>query len=165
MEFEVFLNNSIDLLEKNHKFFPNSRIMRVETFNLIQETLEKYTGKAALLLLSRLGELNAEIMLKGKKFVNMKLKDLLSESIKFGSNHKWFDFDSISYGEEEIIMKFKSTFESKNHSRVNRSVCSFVEGLINKISNSSKEKHICVCEETRCLAKGDEFCEFKIKKI
>jgi predicted hydrocarbon binding protein len=165
MELDIFLNNSIKLLKNNHKFFPKSRIMRLETFNLIQETLEKYTGKAALLLLFRFGELNADIMLNNKNFINKNLKELIENTIVFGSNHKWFDLNNIKFKKNYIVIRFNSTFQSKKHLKVDYTVCSFIEGLIKKISNNTKEKNICICEETKCLAKGDDFCEFKIKSI
>lgn len=164
-ELDTFFDASISMLKKNHKSFKDSRLMRVETFNLIQETLEKYTGKAALVLLQRFGELNAEIIINEKKFNNKKLKDLINKSINFGLKNKWFILNNIDFTSNAISIKFNSTFESAVHLAVNFTVCAFLEGFFKKISNSSKEKAICLCEETKCIAKGDDFCEFRIKRI
>lgn len=164
-KFDFFLNCAILMLKDNKKKYPDSRLMRIETFNLIQETLEKYTGKAALLLMNRLGELYAESFLEEKKLKNNNLKNLISIAINGGNNMKWFMLKKQDTVNKDIILTFDSTFESAIHKKVDYTACKFLEGFFKKISNSSKENFVCLCEETKCVAKGDDCCEFKIKKV
>jgi predicted hydrocarbon binding protein len=163
--FDIFLSCAILMLKDNKKKYPDSRLMRIETFNLIQETLEKYTGKAALLLMTRLGELYGNSIMENKKFQQMNFNNLILASIKIGNNLNWFILSKKVFNNNEIILRFDSTFESVVHQKVDYSVCNFLTGYFKKISNSSKDNIICLCEETKCIAKGDEYCEFKIKKI
>ncbi len=163
ISLDFFLDAAISFLKKNHNEFQKSRMMRIETFNLIQETLEKYTGKAALLLLSKLGELNAEIIIKDKK-MDGKTSKIVNDAADFIMKRKWIKIKKKEFFKESITLEAEWTFQSKSHSNSKYPVCSFIEGFLKKIASSSNEKKEFLCKETKCIARGDNCCEFKIKQ-
>lgn len=163
---KTFFNSVIPFLKEKRKLYPGTRITRTESFNQIQETLEKYNGKAALILLFRFGEVSAETMLNNEmlKLKDYSFRNIIKKSIDLAKTFNWFKVESLSSTDNGFKLVTFSTFESALHKKVDYPVCSFITGFLDKVSNSSKEGYICKCSEVKCIAKGDDCCEFKIEK-
>ncbi|MFA5303377.1 MAG: 4-vinyl reductase [Candidatus Nanoarchaeia archaeon] len=163
ISLDFFLDASTAVLKNSFNKFKNSRIMRVETFSLSQEILEKYTGKAALLLFFNYGEMSAELMAKEKKIKNNNYVEIIKEFTEFAEQRKWIKIKNLKLSEDSAILTCEWTLQSKNHSIKKYCVCSFIEGFIKKILSYSEDKRF-LCNEVKCLARGDDCCEFRIKK-
>lgn len=159
---DFFLDASTAVLKNSFNKFKDSRIMRVETFSISQELLEKYTGKAALLLFFNLGEMSAELIAKEKKIKNKNHIGMIKEFADFAEQRRWIKIKSLKFGEDSAILACEWTLQSKKHSIKEYFVCSFIEGFFSKILSSYGKKFS--CKEIKCVARGDDCCEFKIRK-
>lgn len=164
ISLDFFLDAAISILKNNFEKFNDSRMMRIETFSLTQEILEKYTGKAALLLFFNLGEMSADSMIEEKKIKNKSSSILIKEAIDFAQKRKWIKVISKKSINNEIIIINEWTLQSKNRFKTKYCVCSFIEGFFKKVLSYSKDNKKFSCEEIKCLAKGDRYCEFRIKQ-
>ncbi len=164
ISLDFFLDTATSILKNNFEKFQDSRMMRIETFSLTQEILEKYTGKAALLLFFNLGGTSADLMISEKKIKDRSANELIKEAINFAQQRKWIKIVSNKklYNEISIIMEW--TLQSKNRSKTRYAVCSFIEGFFEKVLSYSSDKKKYSCKEIKCLARGDNFCEFRIKQ-
>ncbi len=140
--------------------------MRAEAFNEIKETLEKITNAGSYVLFFQFGELNADIMTRNG-LLPIKRKDfktLVSKGIAVGEELNWYIINSYHIDKNGAKLTAKSTFESRYHKKTKKCICFFIKGYLNKLANSTDDKKNYLCTETKCTAKGDDFCVFEIKK-
>lgn len=164
ISLDFFLDAATSILKNNFEKFQDSRMMRIETFSLTQEILEKYTGKAALLLFFNLGKMSADSIMEEKKIKNKSSDNLIKEAIDFAHQRKWIKSIGKKSLANEISIITEWTLQSKNRSKTRYCLCSFIEGFFEKMLSYSAERKTFSCKEVKCLAKGDKCCEFRIKQ-
>ncbi|MDD4352971.1 MAG: 4-vinyl reductase [Candidatus Nanoarchaeia archaeon] len=164
ISLDFFLDAATSILKKDFEKFKDSRMMRIETFSLTQEILEKYTGKAALLLFFNLGKMSADSIMEEKKIKNKSVSNLINEAIDFTQQRKWIKIIDKKSFANEISITTEWTLQSKNRSKTNYCVCSFIEGFFEKVLSYSSDEKTFSCKEVKCLARGDKYCEFRIKQ-
>ncbi len=165
MELFEFIKTSISFLSEKRRNHPNTRLMRVESFNEIQETLEKFTGKPALTLLYRIGKKSVNCMIDSGEFKDIKRRTfstMLKRGLSLAIEFNWVVPIDVYVHRDKAKFVFNSTFESALHKKVDYPVCAFLRGYFEELANlhSSKKRK---CVEKKCVAKGDDSCVFEIK--
>ncbi|MFQ6052136.1 MAG: PAS domain S-box protein [Candidatus Hydrothermarchaeota archaeon] len=83
------------------------------------------------------------------------------------SQISWFDLDKINVDKEKNIvdLRVKNNFETAPYKgRAESSVCHFLRGYLSGFTECALGLEELVCREPKCQGKGDDFCEFMIKK-
>ncbi len=166
MEILKFVKTSISFLLEKRKYHPNTRLMRLASFNEIQETLERITGRPALTILYKLGKKSAEYMVKEKEIDGVKRRTfntMLKKGIEAGRSFNWFIISEVEMKNKKAKIVCSQTFESALHKKVDYPVCAFLRGYFEELVNMASKDKKYKCIETKCIAKGDDHCVFKIR--
>ncbi len=141
-------------------------IVSIETFVNLQKDAEKILGSdgASVLLyeagkkagLRWINRFSKEWDLKDKKFI---------EAVQnFYAELGWGKFSIEENNKNELVVRVENSFIARGYGISEVSVCHFLRGYNAGLAEVLKGKDI-DAEEVRCIAKGDEFCEFVMKGV
>jgi len=144
---------SIVLLNRNS--FSNLIRTMYEEMNDAGMSFMFYQGKL-------LGSKDAEIFVKHIWTID---KDTISEVLNVLLAHGWGIPKLVEFSSSEIIIHLYDSFESLAMvEKSERPMCFFIKGYIAGLLATilKREVHI---EETKCIAMGDPYCEFRVKVL
>ena len=143
----------------------NSIIISIETFAKIQRDAEKILGDGAAIIFYEAGKdagcswasrFKQGWELNGEKFVSA-LRDFYAEL-------GWGTFEIGEMKNNGTIVRVSNSFTSRGYGKSNSPVCHFLcgynAGIIETLSGKPMD-----AEETKCAAKGDNYCEFIVKEV
>jgi predicted hydrocarbon binding protein len=89
---------------------------------------------------------------------------LISEAIKIYRAGGWGNIELVKYSpeENEIVLRLYHSFECEAFKGSEKPMSSFVKGHINGLVSGILDRELSITE-TRCIAVGDLYCEFKIR--
>ena len=142
--------------------------IRAKTFVNLQKAIESIIGEEEAKALFydafiNLGRNTAKIIYrkwkeKGKEF----LKKLFEFYDSKGCG--WFKLKDINFKNSEIYIQIKQSFIAEEYGKSEKPVCDPLAGYFVGLFEEVFKKEF-ICKETKCIAKGDKHCEFKIKAI
>ena len=130
---------------------------------------KKLYGSGAFSMLYEMGKYyGTEI---GKHFKSIALsarasisnRELIDDFFNFMKSAGWFIPEvELSEGEKPTaVLKLRECFEDKHGERTSEPYCPFMRGFLTGFFNSVYEKEF-TTQETKCISKGDPYCEFQI---
>ncbi|MEM3556228.1 MAG: 4-vinyl reductase [Candidatus Micrarchaeia archaeon] len=150
-------------------------------FGMRHVFLDEFLLNALLSEFEREGGLitHAKIYRACKKAGGEYFKNLLSKSEvgaimkKFGWGRNelirqiqplWSDYglgvvESILFEEKRVVVRISNNINARTHERSSLPVCSFTQGILAGIASEAYNEEY-DCEETKCIAMGDSYCEF-----
>lgn len=139
-------------------------LMRVETLHGMMREVEKVLGTGACLVWYTAGKGAGKSLasLIKKEFENYNLKGISQFLTKFYNRCGWGRSEVISWRKQQsniVLRVWNNAFAEKGSSKTPS--CFFLKGFIEGILQELTSKCAKV-EETRCISKGDEYCEFQI---
>ncbi len=144
--------------------------MRAKTIVNLQKAIESIVGEeeAKSLLYEAFMEAGREtakvIYKKWKEKGKIFLKKLLEFYDSKGCG--WFKLENIDtdYEKLEGYIRIKQSFIAEEYGKSNKTVCDPLAGYFVGLFEEIFKKEF-MCKEIKCIAKGDKYCEFKIKAI
>lgn len=141
-------------------------ILSIETFVNFQKNAERILGcDGAAVILYETGKK------AGEKWISRfskewELKDqIFIEAVQnFYAELGWGKFDIKENNGKELIVRVENSFIAHGYGKSNVAVCHFLRGYNAGLAEVLKGKGLDACE-TRCTAKGDEYCEFVMKRV
>ena len=141
-------------------------IVSIETFVNLQKEAEKILGSdgASVLLyetgkkagLRWINRFSKEWGLKDKKFI---------EAVQnFYAELGWGKFSVEENNRNELVIRVENSFIARGYGNSEATVCHFLRGYNAGLAEVLKGKDI-DAEEVRCIAKGDDCCEFVMKHV
>ncbi len=141
-------------------------ILSIETFVHLQKDAEKILGiDGAAVLFYEAGK-NATRRWYNQFFKEWGLKD--TKFIEAVQNH----YAELGFGifsieednENEVVVRVENSFIARGYRKSEVPVCHFLRGYFAGLAEVLKGKGI-DSEEIRCAAKGDDCCEFVMKRL
>jgi len=141
-------------------------IISIETFVVLQKNAEKILGvDGASILLYEVGKkaamqwinrFNNEWSLKDKKFI---------EAVQnFYAERGWGKFSAEEDNKNGLVIRVESSFITRGYGNSDVPVCHFLRGYNAGLAQVLKGDEI-GAEEVKCAAKGDDCCEFVMKRM
>ncbi len=141
-------------------------IVSIETFVSLQKDAEKILGfdgaavlfyeagkKAGLRWINRFSK---EWGLKDKKFI---------EAVQnFYAELGWGKFSVEEDNRKELVVRVENSFTARGYGNSEMAVCHFLRGYNAGLAEVLKGRGI-DAEEVKCAAKGDDCCEFVMKRV
>jgi len=142
---------SIVLLNRNS--FSNLIRTMYEEMSDVGMSFMFYQGKL-------LGSKDAEVFVEHIWTID---QDTISEILNILLAHGWGIPKLIKFSSSEVIVHLYDSFESLVMAKKSeRPMCFFIKGYIAGLLSTILKKEVHV-EETKCIAMGDPYCEFRIK--
>jgi len=143
-------------------------IMRAGTFVDLQKQIEKILGVDASALFYEAG------IRAGRESTRVLLEEWDERGIDFlkrwgrfyrSAGVGWFKLEDINidFENENGHLRIKQSFIAEEYSKSNRPVCHFLCGFFSGVLQEVLGEKV-TCEEVKCIAKGDEYCEFKFRR-
>ncbi len=144
-------------------------ILRAGTFVDLQKNIEALIGDEASALFYdagiRAGKGSAEVQLQAWKERGM---DFLGKWGKFygSSGCGWFKVEDINVDSEKGggYIRVKQSFIAEVYGKSEKPVCHFLCGFFVGVLEKVLGERL-TCEEFKCIAKGDSYCEFRFEKL
>jgi len=141
-------------------------IMRAVTFSDLQKRLEALlSNSAATVILVEVGrECGKRSAERIKEERHIEGGELLSAVAQHKKEQAWgdVDFREINLEQKRGYIIVGNCFEAVKYGHSNTPVCHFMKGFLVGALSVVFDQDI-MLDETSCLAKGDEHCEFHIK--
>ena len=139
-------------------------LMRIETLHGMMKEVEKILGTGACLVWHTAGKGAGKSLasLIKKEFETYNLRGISELLTEFYARCGWGRSEITSWREEgEIVLRvWDNAFAKKGSSKTPS--CFFLKGFIQGILGELTGKCVEI-EETKCISKGDEYCEFQIR--
>lgn len=140
-------------------------ILSIETFVNFQKNAERILGyDGAAVLLYETGKK------AGEKWINRFSKEwglndkrFIEAVQNFYAELGWGKFDIKENNGKELIIRVDNSFIARGYGKSEDAVCHFLRGYNAGLAEVLKRQDLEACE-TRCVAKGDECCEFVMKR-
>ena len=107
----------------------------------------------------------------GEKWINrfskewgLKDKRFIEAVQNFYAELGWGKFDIKENNGKELIIRVENSFIARGYGKSNAAVCHFLRGYNAGLAEVLKGKYLEACE-TRCVAKGDDCCEFVMLRV
>jgi len=156
------LESPIKLTSSKKYFGTQWVLMRIETLHGMMLEVEKVLGTGACLVWYTAGKGAGKSLanLIKKDFENYELKRICNLLIDFYANCGWGKSKILWKGEEEMVLRiWNNAFARKDSSKTPS--CFFLKGFIEGILKELTQKCVKI-EETKCVSKGDAYCEFRL---
>jgi len=146
-----------------------SFIIRYETFSSIIEEFRKRMGEGATVIFYHLGYYSgytyAEYVKKLLEPLSLSLEEVVK--VAFDLDRGFGDFNpeivSLNIDRGEATIRVYDSYEVELiRGKMNKPSCQYVRGEIAGTLSSLMGRELIALEE-KCIAKGDEYCEFHIK--
>lgn len=140
-------------------------IISIETFVNFQKNAERILGcDGAAVLLYETGKKS------GEKWINRFSKEwglndgrFIEAVQNFYAELGWGKFDISENNGKELIITVENSFIARGYGKSDAAVCHFLRGYNAGLAEVLKNQNLEACE-TRCVAKGDDCCEFVMKR-
>jgi len=143
-------------------------IMRAGTFVNLQRRIEAILGDDASALFYEAG------IFAGRESTKVLLKEWEERGMEFlkkwsrfyqSAGVGWFKIEdiNINFEKEGGYIRVKQSFIAEEYGKSNQSVCHFLCGFFSGVLQEVLGEKL-TCEEIKCTAKGDQYCEFKLRK-
>ncbi len=141
-------------------------IVSIETFVHLQKDAEKIMGiDGAAVLLYEAGKKSGERWInRFRKEWGLKDQKFIEAVQNFYAELGWGRFDVKEDNGKELVVSVENSFIARGYGKSGVAVCHFLRGYNAGLAEVLKGKGM-DAEETRCAAKGDEFCEFVMKRV
>ena len=141
-------------------------IVSIETFVNLQKDAEKLLGfdGASVLLYETGKKAGMRWINRFSKEWGLKDKKFLEAVQEFYAELGWGKFRVEENNEEDLIVKVENSFIARGYGNSDVPICHFLRGYNAGLAEALKGKDI-DAEEVKCAAKGDEFCEFVMKRV
>jgi predicted hydrocarbon binding protein len=140
--------------------------IRAKTFVNFQKAIESIISEEAKVLFYEAsinaGKDTAKILIK-----KIKNKDFINKLMKFYNSNGcgWFKIKKIDIVPEKGgYIQINQSFIAEEYGKSEKPACDFLAGFFVGLFEEIFKKEY-TCEETKCIAKGDKYCEFKIETI
>jgi predicted hydrocarbon binding protein len=141
-------------------------LIRPETIVGFQKTIEKHSRKGAQDALFQGGYQGGYLSAKNYK-ERQNLSD--SQTIRFmmtmGAEIGWGNFQLIEYDFEnqKLQIRVENSAFAEAYGDATEAVCHLISGVLSGLASVIFSINCTACE-TKCLAKGDECCEFNVQQ-
>ena len=140
-------------------------VIGVNELSLVFEKIKETYGSGGEAFLYHIGYTLGEIA--GQKYLTEKVsEDFIKEDALAFQAYGWGipEIVRIDLEEPEIIIRLHDLFESKHaKGKKNKANCHFVRGFLAGLFTKFLGKKMFAIE-TKCVAKGDPYCEFLVRK-
>lgn len=143
-------------------------VLRAGTFVDLQKQIEAILGDEASALFYeagiRAGRESTKVLLEEWEERGM---DFLKRWGKFyqSAGVGWFKLENINIGFEKAkgYVRVKQSFIAEEYGKSDQPVCHFLCGFFASVLQEVLGEKL-TCEEVKCTAKGDPYCEFEFEK-
>ena len=143
-------------------------VLRAGTFVDLQKQIEAILGDEASALFYeagiRAGRESTKVLLEEWEERGM---DFLKRWSKFyqSTGVGWFKLEDINidFEKENGYFRVKQSFIAEEYGKSDEPVCHFLCGFFASVLQQVLGERL-TCEEVKCAAKGDPYCEFKFEK-
>jgi len=143
-------------------------IMRAGTFVDLQKQIEAILGDDASALFYEAG------ICAGRESTKVLLEEWEERGMEFlkkwggfyqSAGVGWFKIEdiNINFEKENGYIRVKQSFIAEEYGESNQPVCHFLCGFFSGVLQEVLGEKL-TCEEVKCTAKGDQYCEFKLRK-
>jgi predicted hydrocarbon binding protein len=141
-------------------------IISIETFVSFQKNAERILGcdGAAVLLYETGKKAGEQWVSRFSKEWGLRDKEFIEAVQNFYAELGWGMFDIKENSKKELIIRVENSFIVRGYGKSTAAVCHFLRGYNAGLAEVLKEKYLEACE-TRCMAKGDDCCEFVMKRM
>lgn len=143
--------------------------LRAGTFVDLQKSIEALLGDEASALFYeagiRAGRGSARVQLQVWKEKGINFLRKWSEFYS-SSGCRWFKIEdmNIDFENGNTFLRIKQSFIAEIYGEAKKSVCHFLCGFFIGVLEEVFGKKL-TCEESKCIVKGDPYCEFRFEKI
>lgn len=141
---ESLFNNILAEFEKEGGLLTHAKI-----YSACKKSGQRYFKN--LLSNSQIGEL--------MKNFNWGRAELLRQIQPLWSDYGLGVIDAILFEEKRVIVRISNNINARNHERSSLPVCSFTQGILAGIASEVYNEEY-DCEEVKCIAMGNPYCEF-----
>ena len=137
-------------------------VLGADELSLVYEKIKEIYGSGGEAFLYHIGYTLGET--SGNKYRGRKInEDFIREDVLAFQAYGWGipEVINVDLEKPEIIIRFHELFESKYARGKTRSNCHFVRGYLAGLFTKFLDKKMFAIE-TKCVAKGDPYCEFLI---
>ncbi len=141
-------------------------ILSIETFVNFQKNAERILGcDGAAVLLYETGKKAGEKWIgRFSKEWNLNEQSFIEAVQNFYAELGWGKFDITENNVEELFVKVENSFIARGYGKSDIAVCHFLRGYNAGLAEVLNGKYL-EAYETRCMAKGDDCCEFVMKHL
>ena len=143
-------------------------IMRAGTFVDLQKQIEAILGDDASALFYEAG------ICAGRESTKVLLEEWEERGMEFlkkwsgfyqSAGVGWFKIEdiNINFEKENGYIRVKQSFIAEEYGKSNQPVCHFLCGFFSGVLQEAFGEKL-TCEEVKCTAKGDQYCEFKFRR-
>ena len=139
-------------------------LIRPETIVGFQKTIEKHSRKEAQEALFQGGYQGGHLSAKKyKEMQNLSDSETISFMMTMGAEIGWGNFQLIEYDFEirKLQIRVKNSAFAEAYGDATEGVCHLINGVLSGLASVIFSIN-CTASETKCLAKGDECCEFNV---
>jgi len=97
---------------------------------------------------------------------NITGRDLLKKVEQYKEEDRWcrLSFDEFNHVKPSGRIVVRDSFEAKGYGRSDRPVCHFLRGFLSGVVSYVTGVKV-VLTEAKCLALGEEYCEFRVFRV
>ena len=141
-------------------------IVSIETFVNLQKDAEKILGfdGASVLLYEAGKKAGMRWINRFSKKWGLKEKKFIEAVQNFYAELGWGKFSVEEDNKNELVVRVENSFIARGYGNSEVVVCHFLRGYNAGLAEVLKGKDI-DAEEVRCIAKGDDCCEFVMKRM
>jgi len=141
-------------------------IVSIETFVNLQKDAEKILGSdgASVLLYETGKKAGLRWINRFSKEWGLKDKMFIEAVQNFYAELGWGKFRVEENNRNELVIRVENSFIARGYGKSETAVCHFLRGYNAGLAEVIKGKEI-DAEEVRCIAKGDDCCEFVMKPL
>ncbi len=141
-------------------------IVSIETFVNLQKDAEKILGidGAAVLFYEAGKKAGLRWISRFNREWNLKDKTFIEAVQNFYAELGWGRFSVEENNKNELVVRVGNSFTARGYGNSEKPVCHFLRGYNAGIAEVLKGKGI-DAEEVKCAAKGDDCCEFVMKRM
>ena len=139
-------------------------LIRPETIVDFQKTIEKHSRAGAQDALFQGGYQGGYLSAKKyKEMQNLSDRQTISFMMTMGAEIGWGNFQLIEYDFEnrKLQIRVENSAFAEAYGDATQGVCHLISGVLSGLASVIFSINCTACE-TKCLAKGDECCEFNV---
>jgi len=139
-------------------------IIRPETLVGLQKAIEKHSAMAARDAFFQGGYQGGYLSAKKyKEIQNLSDNETIRFMMKMGSEIGWghFKLDDYDFAQKKMQIRVENSPFAAAYGDSGAGVCHLIRGVLGGLATFLFSRN-CIVSETRCLAKGDEHCEFQV---
>lgn len=131
------------------------------------EGIKEVFGPGTNVMLFQQGDkVGREMVKRVGKFGGVKKRKALEMGLSIGQSFGWFRYEIVEWDEEKpfFVIRFYDNFECSMVKGKKEPNSQFIRGIASgSLSELFEEKLL--ARETKCISKGDDYCEFEIERV